>query len=87
MPALELPAPTVPGATMYALVTDQGTAMPEAALCAPCYAAPENQGYAEEQGRMAVDWDRNGWVDCSGNEALACVICGRDNEGNVTSEG
>lgn len=86
MPTLEIPAPVVPGATMYALVSDQGTAMSEAALCASCYATPQNQGYAEEQGMSADDWDREGWRDVSGNEALSCVVCGADNEGNPAPE-
>lgn len=56
--------------------------MPETALCGSCYADPNNQGYAEEQGMSADDWDREGWRNVSGNEALACVVCGVDNEGN-----
>jgi len=81
MSATEIPAPVVPGATMYALVTDQDTAMSETALCASCYADPNNQGYAEEQGMSCDDWNREGWRDASGNEALVCVVCGVDNEG------
>lgn len=86
MTALEIPAPTVPGATMYALVSDQGTAMSETALCASCYAVSANQGYAEDQGRMADDWDRNGWHNCTGNDALLCVVCGRDDEGTLAPD-
>jgi hypothetical protein len=80
---LEIPAPVVPDATMYALVTDQGTAMSEAALCASCYVDPQNQGYAEEQAGAAGDWDRTPWIDASENDALACAVCGRDSLGNT----
>lgn len=62
---------------MFALVSDQGTAMHETALCGKCHAVPENQGYAEDQASMADDWDKEeGWHDCTGNEYLQCITCG-----------
>lgn len=77
------PALGVPGATMFAFVSDQGTAMSETALCARCYPTMENRVLAEEQARATSDWDQQGWHNTSGNEALVCLTCGRDNEGNL----
>lgn len=66
-----------PTGTMFALVTDQGTAMHETALCGNCYPNEQNKGYAEEQAHMAGDWDeKENWHDCSGNDYLQCIICG-----------
>lgn len=78
-----VPAPAVPAATMFALVTDQGTAMSDTALCATCYGGSFNRCNAESNARAAADWNEQGWHDTSGNEALVCVSCGRDNEGNL----
>ena len=66
---------------MYALVTDQGTAAAETALCAGCVGDPENIGYAREQGSQAddiINLDR--FDDCSQNDALECCICGTPTE-------
>ena len=63
---------------MYALLSDQGTACSETALCNECYKDSENRAYAFEQAASSDDiphpWD---FVDCSGNDALDCCICGK----------
>ena len=67
---------------MYALLSDQGTACHETALCEECYADEENQGYAREQGSQADDIPApNNFEDCGnplddGNDALSCCTCG-----------
>lgn len=62
---------------MFALVTGQGTGMHETALCGKCYPVVANQGFCEDRAQMAGDWDEaESWHDCSGNEALQCVMCG-----------
>lgn len=66
---------------IFALTTDQGTAMAETALCEGCYSVEANQGYAEDCASQADDWESsNGWTDCSGNEMLECVTCPRPEE-------
>ena len=65
---------------MIALLSDQGTAMAETALC-----ETHNKGltcarvYAEAT--SIPDWDGRGFRDCTGNDALQCVICGATGEG------
>lgn len=60
---------------IFALTTDQGTAMKETALCAGCYPVVANQGYSEDCASQTDDWDCAGWTDCTGNDALECVTC------------
>lgn len=56
-------------ATIYARLTDQGTAAAETATCALHIAqSPTTDDAAGEL------------VDCTGNEALSCVICGAEPE-------
>ena len=65
---------------MKALVTEQGTATQETALCDLCYPKPENQGYAREMASRTDDINpESKFVDCSGNDALECCICGNTN--------
>ena len=62
---------------MKALVTEQGTACAETALCDKCYAVPENRANA-----IAERWEdaiRDSWTDCTGNDACPCIICGKKN--------
>jgi hypothetical protein len=66
---------------IYALVTRQGTAMPETALCDEhekdedcrftAFAHAPHGG-----GRDDTDEDAL-FVDCTNNELLACIICGK----------
>lgn len=56
--------------TMYARLDDQGTAIGESALCALCLQNSEHRAFADASDSVSEH------VDCSGNEALACVICG-----------
>jgi hypothetical protein len=59
---------------LFALTTDQGTAMPETALCS---------AHNDEPGRVlavdaaASDWDGEpSWQDCTQNQELSCIVCG-----------
>lgn len=69
---------------MKTLVTEQGTATPETALCEQCYLNKANQGYAREMASRTDDINpENKFVDCSENEAIECCICGKDIFGNI----
>ena len=62
---------------MKTLVTNQGTATPETTLCEVCYKQLENQTYAREMASQADDINPNSeFVDCTGNDAVECCICG-----------
>ena len=62
---------------MMTLVTNQGTATPETGLCKKCFNILANQNYAREMASGTDDIDSNGpFIDCSGNEAISCCICG-----------
>ena len=62
---------------MKTLVTDQGIATSETALCESCYSDIANQNYAREMASRCDDIDPKGnFVDCTGNEAICCCICG-----------
>ncbi len=62
---------------MMTLVTDQGTAISDAALCNKCYPNSKNKMYARAMVLHTDDVDSNGsFVDCSENEAIYCCICG-----------
>ena len=63
---------------MYALITEQGTAAAESALCNECYSNLENKQYASDQASHSGDVIPGSWQDVTGNEALSCVICGKD---------
>lgn len=61
---------------IYALVTDQGTATSETALCS-VHMTPEHMRFVQEQANESdIDFER-GFVDCSGNDELTCNVCGR----------
>lgn len=63
---------------IYAKLTDEGTAAAETALCPDDY-TPTNRGTFA----AAADTDVTGpWRDCTGNDALRCQVCGKDDEGN-----
>lgn len=56
---------------MYARLDEQGTAIGESALCANCLTDPKNRAFA-----TAAD-STTEHQDCTGNDALACIICGQ----------
>lgn len=56
--------------TMYARPDEQGTAIGESALCATCLQNPEHQAFADSTDSVSEH------IDCSLNDALACVTCG-----------
>jgi hypothetical protein len=63
---------------MYALTTPQGTAAAETALCEKHVKVQEDR----DRARFAADRadfpepDRVDFQDCTGNDALECVVCG-----------
>jgi hypothetical protein len=57
---------------MYARLTDQGTAICETAVCAECLASVGNAAIEDLNAPDATGEH----VDCSGNEALECQLCG-----------
>ena len=62
---------------MFALISEQGTACAETALCQQCYAVPGGRAYASEMGSQADDIPNvTEFHDCSENDALECCICG-----------
>ena len=69
---------------MRTLLTEQGTATPETALCETCYPNNANQGYAREMASRTDDINpKSDFTDCSENEAVQCCICGKDIFGNI----
>ena len=65
---------------MYALVSDQGTAMHETALCNTHYKDPDERNVALEMGEAAGDADPSlEFRNVSENDALSCLICGAGN--------
>ena len=67
---------------MYALLSDQGTACGETALCEKCYEIVDNRDLARKMAYQTDDLpDLNHFRDCGdphngGNNALDCCICG-----------
>ena len=61
----------------YCIPTDQGTGNSDTALCDVCFAMPDNKCYAREMASRTDDINPKGdFVECSGNEAVECCICG-----------
>ena len=61
---------------MRCLVSNQGTATAETALCLKCYTF-KNKCFARQQAAQTDDIDPNGdFEDCSENDCIACCICG-----------
>ena len=61
---------------IFVLLNDNGIPCSETALCEPCFANSENQGYASEQGSQAGDiLNLEKFEDASGNTMLFCCIC------------
>lgn len=66
----------------FALVTEDGTACSETALCGLHYESGEARQQAESQ--AASDAMPESWTDVSGNRYIeqltGCVVCGFDNQ-------
>ncbi len=60
---------------MFALVSDQGTACSETALCEKCHATSKHRAAIERKAARDIPNPRD-WHDCTGNEALECNDCG-----------
>lgn len=72
---------------MFAMVTTQGTAMSETALCAAHYVEPFI-GFARVVGEGAEDIGSDtSFHDCTGNEELACVECGAGTDDDLHNSG
>lgn len=73
-----------PDRKMYALVSDQGTAAAETALCEDCFEDDENKDYARKQASTVLKDipDLETFHDCTGNDVLSCCICGHPNLGD-----
>ena len=72
---------------MKCILTDQGTGNSDTALCSVCYQLTENEAYAREMASRTDDINpTDDFVDCSGNEAVDCCICGVDIHGNHDRE-
>ena len=62
--------------------TNQGTGTTETCLCSLCYENLENIGYARNLAVKTNDIDPYGdFVDCTGNDALNCCVCGKNADG------
>ena len=62
---------------MLALVSDQGTACAETALCEQCHGNAERRAAVKELAAGIDDIPNpRDWHDCTGNEALQCCHCG-----------
>ena len=70
---------------MQVLLTAQGTAASETALCDLCYRSASNRDLA----RMSADVDVNPFSDFTAatNEALRCTICGDEGEEGGRTDG
>lgn len=65
--------------TIYALLTGQGTAAPETALCETHYDDDHREPIEDAAERRAGDPDMpipGTWSDCSANPELECAECG-----------
>ncbi len=63
---------------MRALLTDEGTAAAESALCNGCYEEGGSQGYAREMAGQSGDVDWMGpFMNADFNEVIECCICGK----------
>jgi len=61
---------------LLALVSEQGTACSETALCDSCHRAhPGQRIKIQEKAARDIPDPRN-WHDCTENEALTCNVCG-----------
>jgi len=59
---------------MFALISDQETAASETAICGEC-----RSEVSETEARLNAHndvKDKFTFIDCTGNDALHCIICG-----------
>lgn len=68
---------------LYALVTGEGTAMSETALCREHFTAAHRLTAMQQAGQDAAG---DVFADCSGNDELSCIVCGRTNTGPDTTK-
>jgi len=64
---------------MYGLVSSQGTAMPETAVCGTCYEHPNFKvtDQALDNARASADWSGGDtFTDVTGNSEMRCIECG-----------
>lgn len=65
---------------MRALLSDQGTAMAETALCEVHHVSPDARAGAMMLASIDGDWDKGNFHDCTGNDQLFCIACGKPTE-------
>ena len=65
---------------MFAMVTETGTAAAETALCIDHLSS---DGEHVRNLDLPADIKDRNFVDCTGNDALNCVVCGRNHEGTT----
>lgn len=58
---------------MFAMITEQGTAAAETALCEFCDTTHKKNHLAATADEDVV---QGSWQDCSENKALICMVCG-----------
>ncbi|MGA2259416.1 MAG: hypothetical protein ABSG53_32480 [Thermoguttaceae bacterium] len=70
------------------MLSDQGTAASETALCEECY-SDENREYASNMRSPILNDipEPTAFRDCSGNDALYCCVCGRGADGAPAPDG
>jgi hypothetical protein len=65
---------------MFALITARGTAMAETALCGQHRATHaqlvRDMAESDPAPGPGQGWDGGELHDCTGNEALSCIVCG-----------
>lgn len=70
---------------LYCIPTNQGTGTPETCLCEEHFDG--NQEYARKQAQKTTDIDPTApFVECTGNDALVCCICGRRSDGTFDND-
>ncbi len=61
---------------VYAIVSDQGTACAETALCEKCHGGKHRAKVEKLAATIADIPNPRDWHDCTGNDALQCNDCG-----------
>ena len=68
-----------PKSTIFALLSDQGTACAETALCNVCFNLSDDAGQSYKgkiESQQSNDVVPDSWADCTDNDALSCNVCG-----------
>ena len=71
---------------MFALVTKQGTAAEETALCETHFTEEHKAQISPWSGQGTDEVVPDSWRDCTGNDVLTCNLCGIDAAGRTSRE-